>query len=181
MRATPVSRGDYFHLIWIVAVAVFLRLIPALNSADWTDLYTQQALPILEHLNIYSSTHKVFPYSQVSMFLPALCALLSSFFKIPFHVFMRFPAIIADIAVNIALYAVMLRRDRNAAVICALFYAVNPVSILISSFHGNIVVIAVLFTFLAYIVLLDGIEKNYRLSALLLGIAVGFRSQCINH
>jgi len=35
--------------------------------------------------------------------------------------------------------------------------------------------IAVLFSFLAYTVLLSGEEENYRLSALLLGVAIGFR------
>lgn len=176
MRATPASRADCLHLAWIIAIAALLRIIPALNSANWTDLYAQQAYPILEHLNIYKVTHKIFPYSPVSMFFPALCAILSSSLEIPFHIFMRLPAIIADIAINIVLYLTMLRRGRKAAILCGLFYAVNPISILISSFHGNIIIITTLFTFLAYTVLIDNVDKNYRLSALLLGVGIGFRS-----
>lgn len=168
-------RSRHLHLIWIIAIAALLRIIPALNSPNWTDLYLQQAYPVLRHLNVYKAAHNIFPYSPVSMFFPALCVVLSSFLKIPFHIFMRIPPILADIAINAALYSILLKRGQKTAILGGLFYAVNPISILISSFHGNIIMIAVLFSFLAYVVLLEGVQENYRLSALLLGLAVGFR------
>ena len=89
---------------------------------------------------------------------------------------MRIPALIADIAVNITLYLAIFRQRQKDAILWGALYAINPVSILITSFHGNITVIPTLFTFLAYIVLLNGVQDNYRLSALLLGLAIGFRS-----
>ena len=139
-------------------------------------MYVQQALPILKHLNIYSATQKTFPYSPVSMFLPAFCAELSLVSKIPFYIVMRLPAIFADICINLAIYFTLIRTRRRNAFSVAILYAINPVSILICSFHGNIISIATLFSFLAYTVLLpDKEEENYRLSALLLGLAIGFR------
>ncbi|MBN2453350.1 MAG: hypothetical protein JXB40_03710 [Candidatus Omnitrophica bacterium] len=166
---------DFSGILFIFTAALVIRLVPLFNAAAWTDLYEQQAIPILNHLNIYSSTHMVFPYSPVSMFLPALCAKITIFTKIPFHIIMRFPAILADAFIALALYAVLSGTGRRGAYLIGLLYALNPVSILISSFHGNIITIPTLFSFLAYTVLLFGVEKNYRLSALLLGLAIGFR------
>jgi len=166
---------DIKKLLFVLLVSLLLRIYPLLNAVNWTDLYVEQAMPVLKHLNIYSATHKVFPYSPVSMFLPALCSLLSKFFKIPFYIMMRMPAIIADVCIAVTIYVTLIKLGRKEAYSMGLLYAINPVSILISSFHGNIMPIPVLFSFLAYAVLLWGVEENYRLSALLLGIAIGFR------
>lgn len=170
-----ISGIDRNSLLLIAAVGLLMRVIPLFNSAEWTDLYVQQALPILNHLNIYSAAPGIFPYSPVSMFLPALCAKLSFIFNVPFHVVMRLPGIAADTLIALSIYAVLAKLGKKNAVLAGLLYALNPVSILISSFHGNVMPIAVLFSFLAYAVLLFGVEKNYRLSALLLGAAIGFR------
>jgi len=164
------------HLLFILLASLLLRIFPLFNAVDWTDLYTQQAMPILKHLNIYSSTDGIFPYSPVSMFLPSLCAKLALVFKVPFYIMMRLPAIIADIGIALAIYIALIRIGRKNAFSVGLLYALNPVSILVCSFHGNIISIATLFSFLAYVVLLPKAqEKNYRLSALLLGVAIGFR------
>ena len=166
---------DANSLFIILAVSLLVRILPLFNAVDWTDLYARQAIPILEHLNIYSATQNIFPYSPVSIFLPALCAKISIIFKAPFYIIMRLPAIIADTGIALSIYAILTRIGRKNAFSAGLLYALNPISILISSFHGNIISIATLFSFLAYAVLLLGVEKNYRLSALLLGVGIGFR------
>ncbi len=170
------SKVKVFDLLLILLLGLLVRLIPLFNAIDWTDLYGRQAMPILDHLNIYSSTKRVFPYSPVSMFLPAGCAILSTALEIPFYMIMRLPGIIADICIGLSLYLTLAGAGKErAALFAGLLYVLNPVSILISSFHGNVMPIAVLFSFLAYTVLLKGEEENYRLSALLLGLAIGFR------
>lgn len=166
---------DLSNLFFIAAVSFLIRFIPVLNGTNWTDLYEQQAIPILKHLNIYSSTHKIFPYSPVSMFLPALCAKLSFLLNIPFSVIMKLPSVMADVCIDLALFVTLVKIGQKDAFKWALLYAVNPVSILITAFHGNVISIATLFSFLSYVVLLFGVDKYYRLSALLLGIAIGFR------
>jgi len=163
------------NLFFILVVSLLARILPLFNAVDWTDLYAQQAVPILNHLNIYSATQGIFPYSPVSMFLPALGAKISLIFRVPFHIIMRLPAIVADVGIALSIYVTLIKMGRKNAFSAGLLYALNPVSILISSFHGNIISIATLFSFLAYAVLLPGVEKNYRLSALLLGMGIGFR------
>ncbi len=170
------SKVKVFDLLLIFLLGLLVRLIPLFNAIDWTDLYNLQALPILDHRNIYAVTNKIFPYSPVSMFLPASCAILSTILEMPFYMVMRFPAIIADVCIALSIYAAFVKLGRGkAALFAGLLYVLNPVSILISSFHGNVMPIAVLFSFLAYTVLLRGEKENYRLSALLLGVAIGFR------
>lgn len=162
-------------LLFIVGISFLARIIPLLNSPPWTDLYGQQALPILRHLNIYQAAPGIFPYSPVSMFIPAICALISICFGVPFHLVIRLLAIAADVGIAAVLYWMLSKNKREEGCRWALFYALNPVSILIVSFHGNIISVAALFSLLAYTVLDSETNRNDRLSALLLGIAIGFR------
>lgn len=174
--AAPTVPPMFFReSLLIILVAFLVRLIPVLHTANWTDLYDQQALPILRHLNIYVVTRGIFPYSPVSMFIPALCAKMSLFFKMPFSVVMRFPCIAADMGIAISLYIIMSKKTQTRAFLYGMLYAINPVAVLIAAFHGNLITIPTLLSFLAYGVLLFGVDNNYRLSALLLGLAIGFR------
>lgn len=177
--AEPQATASITHfknIFFIILIAFFVRIMPMLYGVDWTDFYDMQAMPIIQHLNIYSATHKIFPYSPVSMFIPAECAVLSVTFKIPFHITIKILSMLSDICIAVILYSVLLNTiGKQKAYIWALLYSLNPVSILIGAFHGNLIMISVLFSFLAYTVLIAGVKKNYRLSALLLGLAIGFR------
>jgi hypothetical protein len=166
------------NLLAILIVAFLARVIPLIfgtGNADDMMLYQNHAYPVLMNLNIYQVTHRLFPYPPLSMPIPALCMVFSDFFKIPFHIMMRIPAITADTFIAVSIYTVLSILKEKNAFWWSMLYALNPVSILISSFHGNIMPLPALLTLLAYAVLLFGIEKNLRLSALLLGLAVGLR------
>jgi hypothetical protein len=139
-------------------------------------LYRSQAYPVLHRLNIYQATRGIFPYSPISMFIPALAVILSDFSKIPFHIIMKMPGLAGDVFIGVCLYLIMCRLKEKHAFKWALLYALNPVSILVTSFHGNIMALPNLFVLLAYAVLLFNEEKNYRLSALLLSVAIGLRA-----
>jgi Gpi18-like mannosyltransferase len=170
-------------IICISLVALILRILPVVIGADSTDinLYRQQALPVLNGQNIYQVTHKVFPYSPLTMFIPALCLYLSSKFSLPFHMVMKAPAILGDIAIAVAIYYWLFNiwKDRKAALRGAFLYAINPLAILICAFHGNIMSLPTLFSFLALIMMAYDDEGNHRLSALLLGLAIAFRGYAV--
>lgn len=165
------------EFLFIIAIAFLVHMIPVLLGADSTDilLYKQQAHPILKGLNIYSATHKIFPYSPVSMFIPALCAKISFWLNIPFYIIMKIPAVLGDVFTAGTVYLIFLKLVPKNAYFWGLLYALNPISLLIGSFQGNMMSIPTLFMFLSYAVLLYGVKSNYRLSALLLGLAIGFR------
>jgi hypothetical protein len=65
---------------------------------------------------------------------------------------------------------------RWTAISCAVLYALNPVSILIASFHGNIMPLVVLLMLMAYLLFRVDPDKNLVVSGLLLSLAVGWRS-----
>ena len=163
----------------ITTGALALRLLPLTFGIESTDiqLYRQQALPVVHGMNVYAVTHNVFPYTPVSMFYPALCLTLSSLAGIPFHVVVKLFAIVADAGIVLALGTLGAGRlGPGGAVTAAALYAVNPVSILICAFHGNIMPLVVLLMLTAYLLFCRDPTKNLVVSGLLLGLAVGWRS-----
>jgi hypothetical protein len=171
------SEGVVMALLLAGALAV--RLIPLGFGIESTDirLYRQQAIPVVQMKNLYAVTQNVFPYAPVSMWYPALCLELSWLLGIPFDVVIKLFAIVSDVGIVLALYAlggVVLPR-RTAACGAAL-YALSPVSILVSSFHGNIMPLVVLLMLAAYLLFRADPDANLTVSGLLLGLAVGWRS-----
>lgn len=163
----------------LVGVALAVRLIPLAFGIESTDilLYREQAIPVVQAKNVYAVTHNVFPYAPVSMFYPALCLDLSWILGIPFHVVVKLFAIFADVGIVAVLYAMGGKLfGRQTAVSAAALYALNPVSILVSSFHGNIMSLVVLLMLMAYLLLRVDPDKNLVVSGLLLSLAVGWRS-----
>ncbi len=163
----------------VVFLTLLFRAFPILlGSGQQADmiLYGEQAAPLFEHLNVYQVTYHVFPYTPLAMPIPALCMALSTLSSVAFHIVMKIPALIGDLGIAATIFVVLGRYGGKAALFWGVLYAVNPVSILITSFHGNMMALPTLLMFLAYVVLLRDQEKNYRLSGLLLGLAVGLRT-----
>ena len=174
------SRSASIDLAYIILAAFLLRILPILlgsPAASDINYYKAQAVPVLNNQNIYAVTRGVFPYSPFTMFVPALCLLFSNISSIPFHITMKIPALIGDISLSVAIYywVILYKNDKEIAFKAAILYALNPVAILISAFQGNMMSIPTLFMFLAVMMIIYNGEKNYRLSALLLGLAIAFR------
>lgn len=166
--------------VWLLIVlACLVRLVPVLlGSEDQDDmmLYRLQAAPVLDNLNVYQLRPCPFPYAPVSLFIPVLCVWISRVFQIPFQIVMKAPALLGDLLIVVALYMVCARmKEESRAMKTAALYALSPVAILISAFHGNLMSLPVFLSFMAYAVLLFDEERHWRLSALLLGLAIGFR------
>jgi 4-amino-4-deoxy-L-arabinose transferase-like glycosyltransferase len=169
--------GLVISLLLIGALAV--RLIPLGFGIESTDilLYRQQAIPVVQMKNVYAVTRNVFPYTPVSMFYPALCLNLSGTFGIPFHIVIKLFAIFSDVGIVLALYSLGVKLfPRRTAICCASLYALSPVSILVSSFHGNVMPLVVLLMLTAYLLFRVDADANLTASGLLLGLAVGWRS-----
>jgi hypothetical protein len=166
-------------LFLLLSGALAVRLIPLAFGIESTDilLYRQQAMPIVQMQNVYAVTRNLFPYTPVSMFYPALCLELSGILGIPFHILIKLFAIMSDVGIVLALYTMGIKLfPRWTAVSCAVLYALNPVSILIASFHGNIMPLVVLLMLMAYLLFRVDPDKNLVVSGLLLSLAVGWRS-----
>ncbi len=173
------SWTDGTVIVLLLSVALAVRLIPLAFGIESTDilLYRQQAIAVVQAENIYATTRNVFPYAPVSMFYPALCLELSWILGIPFHFVIKLFAILFDVGIVFVLYAIGGKLlPRRKAISCAALYALNPVSILVASFHGNIMPLIVLLMVTAYLLFRVDPDKNLVVSGLLLGLAVGWRS-----
>lgn len=163
----------------LLAVALAVRLVPLAWGLESTDihLYRQQATAVVRGQNLYAVTTNVFPYTPVSMPYPALCLMLAARLGMPFDVVVKLFAIAADSAIALVLYGFGRRvLPRRTAVARAALYAVNPVSILVSSFHGNVMPFVVLLMLAAYLLFRIDAGRHLVTSGLLLGLAVGWRS-----
>lgn len=174
-----VTRCQGLDLPLLLGTALALRLIPLAFGVESTDigLYREQALPVLRGENVYAVTEGVFPYTPVSMFYPALCLAASTLLGIPFHVVIKLFPILSDVGI------VLLLRNREAGILpprgaarAAVLFAVSPVSILVSSFHGNNMSFVVLLMLSAFVLFRADPERNLTAAGLVLGLAIGWRS-----
>lgn len=173
------ARRDGLGTALLIGAALAVRLVPLAFGVESTDitLYRAQALPVVEGENVYAVTRTVFPYTPVSMPYPALSLLLSGLLGVPFHVMIKLFAILSDVGI------VLLLRTWGARVLparqasrSALFYALSPVAVLVSAFHGNNMSFVVLLILAAYLLFRSDPERNLAAAGLVLGLAIGWRS-----
>ncbi len=174
-------RWDYLvGLTLVLAMTILARLIPALMlGREVADLstYRAMALTVVREQDIYD-VRNFFPYTPLSLFLPSLALHLSTVIDQPFHLVMKLFPMVGDVGTAILVFLLARRRwGALGATVVGLAFAFNPVSILITGFHGNIMSLSVFFAFWAYYLLEAGERrKTYVLSALVLGIGIGLRT-----
>jgi hypothetical protein len=125
-------RGAITSLWGPVLLALVVRLAVVLLTTGATfdiNSYHIQAQSVLEHRNVYTVTDR-YPYPPVWIWLVALAQWLANTTAIPFVWLVKLPAVLGD-----CLTVALLRWRRGSA--AALFYALNPVSILITAGHGQ--------------------------------------------
>ncbi|HLW01177.1 MAG TPA: glycosyltransferase 87 family protein [Ktedonobacterales bacterium] len=119
--------------LWmLMLLALALRVVVvALTSGAGYDImsYAIQAQSVLTHHNIYAFTDR-YPYPPVWVWLVALAQWVANSTGLSFDGLVRFPGMVGDVGIVALLY----RRKGNLA---ALFYAANPVAILITAGHGQ--------------------------------------------
>ena len=137
-RLNNPSLRNQVILLLVVTIGIRLTLAWIFGSevADIT-LYHQMADIITRNENIYQ-TATLFPYTPISMFLPAWSLQLAQTLRLPFHFVIKWPIIMGDAGIVLLLWWQAQKRNlQNTAILLGLAYAFNPVSLLITSFHGN--------------------------------------------
>lgn len=167
----------------LFALSVLLRLPgPLLLGAEVADIksYRQMAERALSGQNIYER-RVLFPYTPLTLPLPAASLLLARATGLPFHLTIKLWPILADAGLAALVLRAARRRGlgERTAIRLGVAYAVNPVAILTSAFHGNHTVLGVLCAFWAYerVAETEGeAARSYRSAALLLGLGIAARS-----
>jgi hypothetical protein len=168
-------------LLLVILLGILLRLTPALFSVITGDVklhlaYTLQYLRTPGILNLYKTTGILYHNTPVWIFILILTLKLSMFCKISFALLVKFWPLVADIGIMVLIWKIFSDKPSGSSAIRKVFlFAVNPVSILITAFHGQFDPVAVLFM-LQGIYLINNESGGIRkLACLSLGFAIALK------
>ena len=136
---------DYKQGLLLVAiVAFFARMIPSviLPAGSNFDIGSYEIVAdiVLEGKDVYTEpdTENRHPYLPMQMYWMAFSRWSSNFTGIPFEPLVRLAPIAADITISLLLYAIFFRSySTSKALLGGLAYALNPVAVYVSAYHGQ--------------------------------------------
>jgi len=177
---TAVRSRIHLGLPAIALLALIARLIPALilnRGATYDiDSYGIVGRLVLGGHDVYTSPEAAmrYPYLPLDLWLSAGALALSHSLHVPFVVLVKIPAILADIGVTLGLVAGLLRRGVSSAEAAhrGVLYALNPISILILSVHGQFDSIPLLGLVGAWALVARPTPRTAAIAGLLLGFAI---------
>ncbi len=167
----PTQTARTASSLWIVVLlALALRLVVvALTNGAGFDIvsYGIQAKSVLSHHNIYTFTDR-YPYPPVWVWVVGLLQWLANTAALPFGRLARFPGIAGDVCI-----VALLHRTKGTR--AALFYALNPVSILITAGHGQFDGLVMAFVVAAWLLWDSPQRPHGAWAALALGGAIALK------
>ncbi len=173
---------------WVIPLSLVLltasvRVVPAavIHQGRVSDFVNMEEMAdaVLRGDNIYART-LLFPYAPYSQFMQGGMKLLAHKLSLRFEFVVKLAPIAADcIVVLLLLYAPFATSASRR--VCAFVWAINPVSILITAFHGNIMPVVAMLIVASTIAFDHDPERKtgsifVTASALLLGLAIAIRS-----
>lgn len=130
--------------LWAAAVAVVVRIVPAALPLPATALvrwdmesYRLVAAAVAHHRDVYDLPGR-YPYLPLHLYLLAGAGWLAKHTGLPFEFAVKLPAIAADasLAAMVA-WAAAAQGRRYSAPALAMVYALNPLSLLVTAYHGQ--------------------------------------------
>lgn len=135
----------------VLAAALAARLLPALalptGSTYDIESYAIVGSLVLNDKDVYTSpeAENRYPYLPFQMYWSALSHKLVELSQVPYYKIVKIAPILADIAIALVLFASLLRAfSLQAALTGSLLYAVNPLPVFISAYHGQFDAAAIL-------------------------------------
>jgi hypothetical protein len=163
------QRAPESTALWILLALALRLVVVALTTGAGYDItsYTIQAQSVLTHHNIYTFTDR-YPYPPVWVWLVALAQWIANTTGLSFGGLARLPGIAGDV-----LIVALLQRAKGSK--AALFYAVNPVSILITAGHGQFDGLVMALVVAAWVLWDTRQRRNAAWAALALGGAIALK------
>lgn len=161
-----------------IFLSVLIRVFFILSGANVADIKLLFGMgdAVLKGLNPYVSlTYNSYP--PLAVYIEALTILLSNISNIPFHILTKIWPNLADIIITLLLYKFLIRLNVKPifASFWSLIFILNPISIIISSIHGQIDSIPSLLVLISVYLLSLSNKPKFRLSALILGLAIAIK------
>ncbi len=176
-RVSRVLGSLTYPLLFLVVAALFVRLLPVLllpvGAGYDIDSFRLVGDAFLNGEEVYTSAAKGrHPYFPLQMYVIGATTYLSSIMPLPFVTWIKLPAVAADVLVTAVIYKTFRRwgDSESAAVFWALLYALNPISVMVSAYHGQFDSVPVLLLLLSWFVWNFG--RHVKGSATLLGFAI---------
>lgn len=161
-----------------IFLSVLIRTFFILNGTNVADIKLLFGMgdTVLKGLNPYISlTYNSYP--PLAVYIEAFTILLSNILNIPFHILTKIWPNLADIVTALLLYRFLIRLKVKPVFssIWSLVFILNPISIIISSIHGQIDSIPSLLVLISVYFLSLSNKPKLRLSALTLGLAIAIK------
>jgi hypothetical protein len=123
----------------LAALAVLVRAVPAALFYGTSDVLAWEWLGqlLLNGENFYAT--RLHNWPPLWVYLASGLWLLHAASGLPFSFLVKLPPIAADACISVLLYRAGLRRgwSRQAAILAGVAYALHPVAILVSGYHGQ--------------------------------------------
>lgn len=168
-------------IIWTVGIILsfFIRSYFIFHGSEIADIHSLHEMGelTLNGTNPYTALNYN-SYPPLALYLEMLTIKLSEALNIPFYFLIKFWPNLADFFITYFIYLFLLKNKMTKlkAALWSLGYLLNPISILISSAHGQIDSIPTLLTLIpVFILTFYSSKKSFYLSALLLGLAVAVK------
>ena len=146
-----------YPLLFLLLVTLFIRLVPLLllpvGAGYDIESFHLVGNAFLNGEEIYTSAARGrHPYLPLHLYLIGFLTHLSRITPLPFVVWIKLPAVIADLLITAVIYDVFRRwhETESAAAFWALLYALNPISVLVTSYHGQFDSLPVLLLLLSW-------------------------------
>lgn len=142
-------------LIVVTSIAFIVRLIPnlLLPVGAGYDIESYQIVGnlVLRRVDVYTAQEAVkrHPYLPCQMYWMALSLWLSQILNLPFVKVARLNPIFFDVCIAFSLVMLLRSRSLYEAFLGGLMYALNPVPVLVSAYHGQFDAVPSFFLLLA--------------------------------
>jgi hypothetical protein len=144
-------------LLLVVAVALIARLTPnfllPMGAGYDIESYELVGNQVLSGNDVYTSpeTTNRHPYLPFQMYWMGFAMALANAMRVPFVKVVRLAPIGADVGIALLLFKSLLRRfSPRQALLGGMSYAVNPIPVFVSAYHGQFDALPALFILLSW-------------------------------
>src|SRR3989344_4580308 len=166
-------------LIFGILISLLIRSYFIFNGSEVADIHSLKEMGELTLRGVnpfYALSYN--SYHPLALYLEAYTVTLSQNLDTPFYILTKLWPNLADLLIGIILYLFLIKKGTKPilATIWSLIFLLNPISIIISSAHGQIDSIPTFFIILAIYLLEFKQSKIYFfLTALVLGISASIK------
>ena len=167
-----------FSIQMILTIGLLIRLIPAFILAPQSNYDIESFSLVSRHVlnieDVYTSADTItrHPYLPLQMYWLGACQWLSEKTNIPFSALVRLLPIFVDMVIVWLLFAYFGKNNKVDPKYAAFLYALNPIAIYVSAFHGQFDSVPLLFVLLSLIFAGNSVTK----SGLWLGVGIWIKS-----